>query len=126
MTKITWTDKLLGWLTGESPEQIAADFEATRKELLDEYTAEERRQLAAAETANYVEHVAGCAMREVSYNRAETVMYWQEYVIDQQGRKHVLAAGETAVLPGQVLEIVVGEIVDELPVYAELQGGAYV
>jgi hypothetical protein len=92
--------------------EIHEDLEAMYRELTNTYTPEERRQMEAEETANYVAHIAGYPMREVSYSAGDTVMFWEEYVIDQKGRKHVLRSGETPIMPAHPPVVVYGEVVE--------------
>ena len=118
---MTLADLIIGLFTGETPEQIEASFQQTRNDFFGEYNQAELRQMELEETQNYVE--ASDAMRRVSYNEVDTVMYWEEYVIDQKGRKHIIAAGETPIMPAEPLEMVYGEVMEEFWVYLELEGG---
>lgn len=126
---MSWADFIIGIFTGETPEQIEASFMETRKEFFDEYTPAERRQMEYEDNLNYVEHVSGHPMRDVWQSQDDNYQFWEEYVIDQRGNKWVLDSGSRYTGYGEMerlrtMERVQGEVVDDYPVYFELDGGA--
>ena len=138
---------IIGFITSMfalSPAEEQRHHEIMVEYGLEEPTAAERRSDEAEETAAYIDHIKslGGTMRESWIQTSDGLMHWQEYVIDQHGKKHITSEGShyCGYVEGQttVIPVIDGIVVDDeaylvkredkrkyLPVYKRLQGKNY-
>lgn len=89
-----------------------------------EPTPTEARAMDEEDTANYVQNISAHTLRREWFYDSEgcRILHWEEYVIDQKGREHVVKSGQHNVGPwgyaghDEPIETVQGEVV-ETPIH---------